>query len=162
MPITSDVRHHMDGPQRIAALQTEYFHLQKTVEEFDGKALTIKAWSVTFSMAVLVGAFTSHAVVVLLIASSSSLFFWFLEAMWKAFQLGYYHRIEAIESAFRGEDIALAPLQINEAWMEKWSKTSWAEVRRMALWPHIALPHAVAALGGVILYALSVLHFIAL
>jgi len=28
-------------------LKEEYFHLQDTVEDFDQKALTIKAWSVT-------------------------------------------------------------------------------------------------------------------
>jgi hypothetical protein len=38
----------IDQSQLTSALQTEYFHLQKTIEEFDGKAMTIKAWSVTF------------------------------------------------------------------------------------------------------------------
>ena len=37
----------MDPAQLDAALQTEYLHLQKTIEDFDGKAMTIKAWSVT-------------------------------------------------------------------------------------------------------------------
>jgi hypothetical protein len=145
----------MDTAQRIEALQTEYFHLQKTVEEFDGKALTIKAWSITFSMAVLVGAFTTHASPVLLIASAASLLFWILEAVWKSFQLGYYHRIEAIELHFREPTKKLSPLQINEAWMHRWSNTPWSEVWRMAWWPHIALPHAVAVAGGLGLYALS-------
>ncbi len=71
----------MDTAQQLAAFQAEYFHLQKTVEDFDGKALTIKAWSITFNMAVLVGAFTSHASAVLLIASAASLMFWVLEAI---------------------------------------------------------------------------------
>lgn len=146
----------MDEGQRLAALQAEYFHLQKTVEDFDGKALTIKAWSITFSMAVLVGAFTSHASPVLLIASAASLLFWVLEAVWKSFQLGYYHRIEAIELHFRSPTHELPPLQVNEAWMARWRNTHWSEVWRMAWWPHIALPHAAAAVGGVTLYALAI------
>ncbi len=145
----------MDAAQRLAVLQAEYFHLQKTVEDFDAKALTIKAWSITFSMAVIVGAFTSHAKHVLLIASAASLLFWFLETLWKSFQLGYYSRIQAIESCFRAEATELPVLQINEAWMERWTKTPWTEVWRMAWWPHIALPHLVAAVGGVALYALD-------
>jgi hypothetical protein len=150
----------MDDVQRIAALQAEYFHLQKVVEEFDGKALTIKAWSITFSMAVLVGAFTSHATPVLLVAAAASLLFWVLEALWKSFQLGYYHRIEAIEGYFRSPKKELPPLQVNEAWMERWNNTPWGEVFRMAWWPHIALPHALAAVGGVVLYVLAHSGFI--
>jgi hypothetical protein len=151
----------VDAPQRLAALQAEYFHLQKTVEDFDGKALTIKAWSITFSMAVLVGAFTSHAAVVLLIASSASLLFWALEALWKSFQLGYYHRIDVIEQHFRSpaEEIP-RPLQIREAWMERWNATPWAEVWRIAWWAHVALPHLLAAAAGVILYMLSLVGLI--
>lgn len=145
----------MDAAQQFGALQAEYFHLQKTVEDFDGKALTIKAWSITFSMAVLVGAFTSHAAPVLLIASAASLLFWALEAIWKSFQLGYYRRIEAIELHLRSPDGEFPPLQVNEAWMERWSNTPWSEVWRMAWWLHIALPHVVAVLGGVALYVLA-------
>jgi hypothetical protein len=36
---------------RIALLKEEYFHLQKTVDDFDQRTLNIKAWSVTTSMA---------------------------------------------------------------------------------------------------------------
>ena len=145
----------MDPTQRLAALQAEYFHLQKTVEDFDGKALTIKAWSITFSMAVLVGAFTSHARPVLLVASAASLLFWILEAVWKSFQLGYYNRIEIIELHYRSPSGELPPLQVNEAWMARWNNTHWSEVWRMAWWPHIALPHAVVVAGGAILYVLA-------
>jgi hypothetical protein len=80
------------------ALQAEYYHLQKTIEDFDGRALTIKAWSVTFGLASLVGAFVSRASLVFLIAAAGAALFWLLESFWKAFQLGYYARIEKIEA----------------------------------------------------------------
>jgi hypothetical protein len=38
-----------------AALQAEYLQLQKTIEDFDARALTIKAWSVTFGLTALAG-----------------------------------------------------------------------------------------------------------
>lgn len=42
-------------------MKEEYFHLNEIVEDFDQKALTIKAWSVTLSMAGIGVAFTQKA-----------------------------------------------------------------------------------------------------
>jgi len=71
-------------------LKEEYFHLQDTVEDFDQKALTIKAWSVTLSMAGFGVAFTKSAPSILLLAALASLLFWVTEALWKSFQRAYY------------------------------------------------------------------------
>lgn len=150
----------MDSSQLNSALQAEYLHLHKTVEDFDGKAITIKAWSITFSMAVLVGAFTSHASSVLLIASAASLLFWILETLWKSFQLGYYSRIEAIEAYFRSPADSFPPNQINQAWMKRWRTFPWQEIFRMAWWPHIALPHVFAVVVGVFLFILAQLGLV--
>jgi len=147
----------VDPSQLDSALQTEYLHLQKTIEDFDGKAMTIKAWSVTFSFSVIVGAFASHAPAVLLVAAVSSLLFWFLETMWKTFQLGYYERAAQIEAHFRGESPLRAAHQIGSSWMQRWQRTTWREVARMARWPHIALPHAVVVLVGAGMFLASLL-----
>ena len=145
----------MDPLQLSTALQVEYYHLQKTIEDFDGKAMTIKAWSVTFSLSVLVGAFVSQASAVLLIAAAASVLFWFLETMWKVFQLGFYERAEQIEAHFRGESKLNSPNQIGAAWMEKWNRTPWSEVCRMALWPHVALPHIAVTFIGAAMFLLA-------
>jgi uncharacterized membrane protein len=144
----------MDRAPLDAALQAEYLHLQKTIEDFDGKALTVKAWSVTFSLTVMVGAFASNAAAVLLVAAGASLLFWLLETLWKVFQLGYVARVEQIEAHFRGDLPAIAPHQIHAAWMAHWNATPWPVAVRMALWPHVALPHAAVAAAGVALFAL--------
>ena len=148
----------MDPSQLDSALQTEYLHLQKTIEDFDGKAMTIKAWSVTFSFSVIVGAFASHAPAVLLVAAVSSLLFWFLETMWKTFQLGYYERAAQIEAHFRGE----SPLRGGRTrsaprGCSAGSRTSWPEIARMARWPHVALPHAVVVAVGAGMFLASLL-----
>jgi hypothetical protein len=147
----SNVRRHnsMDPSELNSALQAEYLHLQKTIEEFDGKAMTIKAWSVTFSLTVMVGAFASHSPAVLLIAAISSLLFWSLETMWKAFQLGFYQRAEELEAHFRDEHSLVSPNQIGASWMRRWNGMPWSEVGSMAFWPHIALPHAVVVVVGI-------------
>jgi len=49
----------MDEDKTNALLAQEYLQLQKTVEDFDARALTIKAWSVTFSAAGLGGAMSA-------------------------------------------------------------------------------------------------------
>src|SRR5437762_6136121 len=84
-------------------LKDEYLQLERGIQEFDGRALTIKAWSVTFSMVALVGAFATHAAPVLLIAAFGSCMFWVIECMWKTFQYAFYERINEIEEYFCGK-----------------------------------------------------------
>ena len=154
----SNVSRHkppMTDDQLNAALQAEYLHIQKTIEDFDGRALTIKTWSVTFGLAATAGAFASHAPIVFLVASVSAGLFWFLETAWKKFQLAYYTRSEQIEKHFRGENQLKHPFQIGASWYKTWSKMVTAEVRRVALWSHVALPHAFVLLLGVVLYILA-------
>jgi hypothetical protein len=49
----------MDAGDDNSLLVQEYMQLQKTVEDFDARALTIKAWCVTFSAAGLAWPMTS-------------------------------------------------------------------------------------------------------
>jgi uncharacterized membrane protein len=139
-------------PASDAALQAEYYHLQKTIEDFDARALTIKAWSVTFGLASLVGAFASKAQVAFLFAAAGAAMFWLLEAFWKAFQLGYYARVNQLERHFRGEMQITHAHQISSTWQEWWQSESWWVLARVATWVHVALPHVFVVAAGVICY----------
>jgi hypothetical protein len=145
-----------------AALQAEYLQLQKTIEDFDARALTIKAWSVTFGLTALAGAFASHSRVVFLIASSSAALFWYLETTWKVFQQAYYSRSAQLEQHFRGETRLEDPFQISSAWYNAWSRMERREYWRVALWPHVALPHAIVVATGLVLYFVAALKILAL
>lgn len=134
------------------ALQVEYYHLQKTIEDFDGRALTIKAWSVTFGLASLVGAFVSKAHLVFLLAAMGASLFWLLEALWKSFQLGYYVRVAQIEAHFAGGDEVDVPHQISAVWQEWWEGESWWVLARTAAWVHVAIPHGFVVAGGVLAF----------
>jgi len=147
----------VDEPQLSTALQAEYLHIQKTIEDFDGRALTIKAWSVTFGLAAIGGAFASHAGAVFLVSAFSACLFWYLETTWKVFQLAYYARSERIERHFRTKDKLQVPFQIGTSWQRRWNATENAEVGWVALWPHVALPHAAVFVFGVVLFCLT--HF---
>jgi uncharacterized membrane protein len=135
------------------SLQAEYYHLQKTIEDFDGRVLTIKAWSVTFGLASLVGAFASKGQLVFLIASAGALMFWLLEALWKSFQLGYYERVEQIERHFRGEAELDSAHQISTTWQQWWESESWWVLAKVAMWVHVALPHLFVVIAGLACYS---------
>ena len=145
-----------------AALQAEYLQLQKTIEDFDARALTIKAWSVTFGLTALAGAFASRSRTVFLISSSSAALFWYLETTWKVFQQAYYSRSLQLERHFRGETIVEHPLQISSAWHNAWSRTERRGYWRVACWPHVALPHAIVVATGVVLCFLAAFKIVQL
>ena len=147
--VLKDDQHH-------AFLKDEYLQLQRSIEEFDGRALTIKAWSVTFSMVALVGSFATHAPAGLLIAAFGSCLFWWIECMWKSFQYAFYERINLIEDYFAGKAERPVPLQIGRAWYERWSSLGGKKMCRILMWPRVALPHAAVALVGFIAFVLAV------
>ncbi len=144
----------MNDDQLRAALQAEYLHLQNVIEGFDGRILTIKAWSITFSLVAIGSAFASHAPEVLLVAGLSALLFWFLEASWKSFQVAYYERADAIEAFFRGETLVIQPFQVGNAWYAAWKSGRSMRLLRLLAWPHVAVPHVVVALIAFTLFAL--------
>jgi len=135
-------------------IKQEYFHLQDTVESFDEKSLTIKAWSVTLSMAGIGAAFTATVDLLLLLSAGSSLLFWLIEGSWKTFQQANYHRIREIEKFMNdevSEDSFKAP-NITGAWSVGWRNISLLKVM---VWPHVFLPHAIVAATGVILWLIN-------
>jgi hypothetical protein len=70
------------APEVVALLKEEYFHLQKTVEDFDQRTLSIKAWSVTTSMVGIAASFLhSDASVLSLLAALASLSFWMTDGI---------------------------------------------------------------------------------
>jgi len=145
----------VEESQKLGFLKDEYLHLQKVIEDFDGRAVTIKAWSVSFSLAALVGSFVSHASSVLLLASFSTLLFWITEAFWKTFQYAYYDRAGKLERFFAGDLKDLVPFQIGASWYNRWSKGGTKRFLRIMFWPHVALPHVAILFVGVGLYLLA-------
>lgn len=134
-------------------LVQEYFQLQKIVEEYDSKALTIKAWSVTLSAAAIVAAYVEKVPMALIVGATSALVFWVIEALWKTNQNAFYNRIYQIEAFFRSDSNKCSPLQIAGHWSKAWHKGN-KELKsfRVMMWPHVFLPHLVVFLGGLLLY----------
>ncbi len=95
-------------------LKEEYFHIQSVIENFDGRMLTIKNWSVSFSLVAIGGAFATKAGAAFLIASLSALIFWFSEALWKTFEYAYYDRSGKLEEFLPESGISKPPANRNK------------------------------------------------
>ena len=131
-------------------VKEEYFHLQKIVEDFDQRGLTIKGWSVTVSLAGVAAALTQKQPALLLLAAFTAVLFWLIEAIWKRSQLAYYFRLETIESFLNGENPEgfTAP-RITRDW--KTGAKRYSFMYAMFL-PRIFLPHSVIAVASLCLW----------
>lgn len=132
-------------------LRQEYFHLQNTVESFDEKSLTIKAWSVTLSMAGIGAAFTSKVALLLILSAGASLLFWLIDTSWKTFQQANYLRIRKIENFMKEatSDEKFSSPEITTSWSIGWRKTNFFKIM---FWHHVFLPHAFVVVIGVLLW----------
>jgi hypothetical protein len=135
-------------------LAQEYLELMKAINEFDSRALTIKAWSVTFSAAGLTAAYIEEKPIILLIAAFSALVFWVVEALWKVSQRGYYPRVEEIEAHFADRaGSSTIPFRVRASRVEAFR--GWRKELRMLevlFFSHVALPHVAIFALGLILY----------
>ena len=142
----------------VELLKDEYLHLQKTVEDFDQRTLTIKAWSVTTSMAGIAASFLHRdAAVISLLAALASLSFWMTEALWKEFQQCYYPRIRYLEVAFSAGDTTERPFQINKIWVQTYRSYNLRRYLQVALWLHVMFPHIFIIVFGIGIWIVRVL-----
>jgi hypothetical protein len=142
----------MEPKDRDEHLSKEYLRLQQVIEDFDSKALTIKAWSVTLSAAGIVTAYSQGKATILIVSAASALIFWLVEAMWKSMQQAHYPRVEDIERHFR-ECGDIPPYQINAFWTRSWDdrRRTWIALKILT-WPHVFLPHIVVAIAATVLF----------
>jgi hypothetical protein len=156
-------------------LGQEYYAILGVVSDYDGRLVTIKSWSVTLSLALLGLGFQQGHYALFGLASVTALAFWYLDALYKGYQMRYYPRMRDIEvAAYRINHVELGPLgrvsapQIDMSWgysgrrsegdwrSDKPERRTAAEVRTMlrrrAVYPHVMLPHAVAVLLGLALF----------
>jgi hypothetical protein len=135
-------------PNLVSLLKDEYLSLQNTYEDFDRRALTIKGWSVTVSLAALGLGVQYKAPFLWFLACAATLLFWAIEAKWKTFQYAYSGRIKLIEAYFKcpSNPPEIVPFQIYASWFESYKKQS---ILRCATMPMVFLPHFVIIVLGI-------------
>jgi len=141
----------------VSLLKEEYFNLQKVIEDFDSKTITIKAWSITGSLAAIAAGLTEKGQPgIFIVGAIASLLFWIVEAYYKAYQLSYYKRIEEIEAFFsEPEKNKTAPLQTSNRWLDSYHKIYRGRIIYLMWWPAIMLPHIVILIGGIYLFCVN-------
>ncbi len=128
-------------------LEKEYFHIQNVVEQFDSKSLTVKAWSVTLSAAIVGSSVFKGDLELLICAAIASLLFWLIDAYWKTFQFAYYKRIGQIEDYFSGKIDNISTPQIGTVWGEAYNEGGKKKLFEIMFWPHVLVPHGVMCFG---------------
>ena len=146
--------------ERLRLLAHEYQLLQTSIENFDTRALTIKAWSVTFSAAGLTFAYQQKIPIILLVAAASAAAFWIVDTLWKVHQHAFYERVEQIEAIFRTIDSGVqpenaAPFQLTGSWWASAKSFGLGRYIRCSLFGHVMLPHILIVAAGIALYALN-------
>ncbi|MDT8757519.1 hypothetical protein MZO42_02310 [Sphingomonas psychrotolerans] len=134
-------------------LRAEYLLLQNMYEDYDKRALSLKAIAGPLLGAGVAAGLKEASAAILIASIAVALSLWLLEAIWKSFQYCLVARIERLEAWFRGETAGdIAPFQIYTAWGESWPLYRRSgNVARIAMQPFVALPYvvlvSVAALG---------------
>jgi hypothetical protein len=164
-------------------LMVEYYRIADIVSAFDQRLLTIKSWGVTFSLATLALGFQQDHFGLFLVAAAGGMAFWAIEGSNKLHQMRYYPRmgdIEVIAYELYGEETSRgrvsAPL-IDWSWYTSWPRirggaakgdprvpVAWKDTndqpganRRIMLYPHVALPHAITVALGLVLFMLGLM-----
>jgi hypothetical protein len=145
-----------EGKPDIELLEKEYFHLQSEIESFDGKSLTIKAWSVSLAGAIAGSSAFTDDKIIILFAALVSLMFWFVDGAWKTFQYANYRRIAQIEEFMRGDSKSIENLQIAKSWSKSYHSGGNKRLVKIMLWPHVILPHGAMFILLLVVY----LHYV--
>lgn len=159
-------------------LIAEYYRLVDIVAAFDQRLLTVKSWGVTFALATLALGFQQDHYGLFLVAAAGGAAFWLIEGSIKLHQMRYYPRMGDIEviaydlySEHTSHGPASSPL-IDWSWYTAWPRVRggaakgdprvprpWPDIndnpgasRRIFLYPHVALPHAISVTLGLSLF----------
>lgn len=166
-------------------LMVEYARLSDLVSAFDQRLLTIKGWGVTLSLASLGLAFQQRHYGLFLVAALSGFAFWIVEALTKRHQMRLYPRMRDIEVAsFRHFSVVLDGERLSSPLIDwGWKSAPGRYGERVAVDPavpepyhppgpvtpvrgwwrtarplwllHVAMPHAVAVVAGLVLFFLG-------
>ena len=70
-------------------------------------------------------------------------------------QDAFYERMNQIEDHFAGKRKDVVPLQIGRSWYRRWSSLGAGKMLQILFWPHVAFPHVLVVVLGVVLFVLQ-------
>ena len=142
-----------------ADLKSEYALVFNIYEKYGASAQTFKTLATTLTGSGLFFSIDKQSILITLITIGMSIVFWYLEALWKAWQFVYGKRLIKIEEAISNRE-EIDPYQARRDWENEWHyhrcSTIWKE-----FWQHyVMLPYVLVVLFGsgylIFLYASQV------
>ena len=146
------ITHKMEDIQKMELLKSEYLHIQRSLEDYDSRALLLKIWATCFTISLMGFAFYLQKEILFLLPPLASAIFWLIGTQWKIFQYAHYDRAGRIEAFFSGKGNDIQALQIGEDWYKSLKKGGLLRFLKTALRMHVILPHA-------LLFLISILPF---
>ena len=99
----------MSDPDKLRQdLGTEYYAIVHVITDYDQRLVVVKGWSVTLSLAALGLGFQQGHYALFGLAALTAAGFWFIDVLYKGYQLRYYSRMRDIEVA--GHHLNRVPL----------------------------------------------------
>jgi len=90
----------MSDPDKLRQdLGTEYYSIVQVITDYDQRLVVVKGWSVTLSLAALGLGFQQGHYALFGLAALTATGFWFIDVLYKGYQLRYYSRMRDIEVA---------------------------------------------------------------
>lgn len=156
-------------------LNREYYAIDARISDFDHRMLTVKGWSVTIGLAGLGLGFQQQHYALFALASLSAVSFWRIGGIMKRQQLRYYARSSAIEAAayeLNHVELGGVPVSAPQTNWWWWHAAKGLGVptgppltnpnqplprldRTVWLRAHVALPEALIAAVGLVLFGLA-------
>lgn len=146
----------MEDQQKTELLQSEYLHIQQTLESYDGRALSLKIWACCFTISLLLIAFYLQEEILFVLPPLAASVFWLIETQWKSFQYAHYERAGKIEAFFAGKNSELLPMQIGEDWYKSWKEGGILRFLKTSLRSHVVLPHGILLLISLLPFFLGI------
>ena len=145
---------------KINLLKDEYTKLYDLIDNFDGKTLKVKEWSITVGVAAIGGAYITKAPLLLLLSSFSAFIFWVIEYQWKSFQYPYFERVTEIERYFQNKNTEINVFQISHTWEKVQPNLTFKEKLKIFGYTNIFMPHIFTIIIGVSLYVLHLYNIV--
>ncbi|MEL6256140.1 MAG: hypothetical protein AAFR87_29315 [Bacteroidota bacterium] len=142
----------MEAKQKLELLHSEYLHIQRTMEDFDSRALTLKIWASCFSIFLLGLVLYVQKELLFMLPPLTTIIFWLIETQWKTFQYAHYERAGKIEAFFAGKGNDIHPMQIGTDWYKSWKAGGFLRFIKTALRAHVILPHGILLFISILPY----------
>ncbi|MDT4806220.1 hypothetical protein FQZ97_390470 [compost metagenome] len=138
-------------------LLQEHLYMQNTRGTLDSQTLTLKIWSTTFGLTILIASSISSKPEISFATIISGLLFWLVESNWRSVHDAHHRHARDLEIRLdqKTRDPSLSSTQSCSLWSDSHRPTRNESFLRNLLSPQVALPHLLIAFLGSLYFYIS-------